>query len=176
MSERCKRARIETPVDLMNWAAKRDEEHKQHLVDTIFGELASMVGAVGVCPELIDCDAIGPKARAHFVARIRACPPHAPMLLYKADRCATFGSMTTAQCLEVLRDFAQRNPEDDNASQVILGITIAMVSHIGVPFDDTRLMAIGDSEGARLINDVLYHHDYRAMTIRGAMSVSVDID
>lgn len=150
---------------------------------------------------LVNVDAVSDWAREECVQHMVNIEPRAPHLMDFTEAGVSFDGVGRDRCMELLTKFRDMSPEDDEVSQVILGVTLAAVTHLELPYDEERLVVLDDCtrilEGRKrceasgktpfqtphdilerldqikLVNAVLEQHNLRGMTIRKVMRVAV---
>ena len=216
IKEERRRKKLEVRLGLLDRPAALITWLKDHMRKGSFGprklaavweRLAEMLFAVirrrfgTLLDGLVDVDAVSPEYRGPCVREMAGNPATAPFLMDFAKAVVKLDGVGRKRCMELLAKFRGMSPEDDEVSQVILGVTLAAVTHLGLEYDEERLEVVDDCtrilEGwkrceasgktpsgnphdilerldqIKLVNAVFEQHNLRGMTIRKVMRVTV---
>ena len=200
---------LDTPRDLITWVKlqMRNRSFGPHKLAAAWDRLTEMLFAVirrgfgTLLDGLVNVDAVSDWARKECVEHMVHVQHRAPHLMDLTETVVTLDGVGRKRCMELLTTFRDMSPEDDQVSQVILGVTLAAVTHLELPYDERRLEVsdnctrilearkrceasgktpsgnpcdtLRELEQVKLVNAVLERHDLRAMTIRKVMRVAV---
>ena len=77
-------------------------------------------------------DAVSAQYRKLCVEHMASVQPTAPFLMDFTETVVKLDGVGRKRCMELLTTFLGMSPEDDEVSQVILGVTLAAVTHLGL--------------------------------------------
>ena len=200
---------LATPEALITWVKlqMRNGSFGPRKLAAVWERFAEMLFAViergfgTLLYGLIDVDAVSDWSREKCVEHMAGNPATAPHLMDFADQVASFNGVDRDRCIHLLTTFLGMSPEDDTRSQLILGVTLAAVTRLGLEYDEERLVVVDDCthilegwkrceasgktpsgnprvtlerlEEIKLVNAVFEQHNLRGMTIRKVMRVTV---
>lgn len=200
---------LATPRDLITWVKHhmRNRSFGPRKLAAVWERFAEMLFAVirrgfgTLLDGLIDVDAVLPEYRGPCVEHMAGNAATAPFLMDFADQVASFNGVHPDRCMKLLTTFRDMSPEDDEVSQVIVGVTLAAVQGLNLTYDEKRLVVVDDCtpilearkrceargktisgnpcvtldrlEEIKLVNAVFEQHNLRGMTIRKVMRATV---
>ena len=202
---------LATPAALITWLKDhmRKGSFEPRKLAAVWERLAEMLFAVirrrfgTLLDGLVvkNVDAVSAQYRKLCVEHMASVQPTAPFLMDFTETVVKLDGVGRKRCMELLTTFLGMSPEDDEVSQVILGVTLAAVTHLGLEYDEERLVVVDDCtrilEGwkrcedkgetpsgnphdilerldqIKLVNAVFEEHNLRGMTIRKVMRVVV---